>query len=108
METLFEQFGRDAVSETLNDLTNPGVPFDPNGPDLQIGVNPNTLIPTKNLDSLDPNRLKMVSKTGQNQSIKVYRNGVIYDGHHRVKNAIRNQSAVDVEIIYKYNYRFRR
>ena len=62
METLFEQFGRDAVSETLNDLTNPGVPFDPNGPDLQIGVNPNTLIPTKNLDSLDPNRLKMQSE----------------------------------------------
>ena len=35
-----------------------GKPFDPKGPKVQIGVDPKTLTPSKNLESLDTYRLK--------------------------------------------------
>ncbi len=73
-----------------------GVPYDPDGPYVQIGVDPTTLTPRKNLTTLDPQRLKTVERYGSSQAITVYRNGVVQDGHHRLANAIANNRPIDV------------
>jgi RHS repeat-associated protein len=75
-----------------------GKPFDPEGPKVQIGVDPKTLTPTKDLTTLDPVRLKNVEIFGRDQALSVYRNGVIEDGHHRLANALANNRAVDIVI----------
>lgn len=76
-----------------------GKPFDPKGPSVQEGVDPHTLTPTKDLSTLDPQRLKQVQQYGMNQSITVYRDGTIEDGHHRLRIALENNAAVDVNVL---------
>ena len=75
---------------------NPGKDFQPNGPNVQLGVNPNTLTPTKDLSTLSPYRMNNAVKYGGNQAISVTNTGVILDGHHRVAHAIKNGQMVDV------------
>ena len=75
-----------------------GKPFDPKGPKVQIGVDPKTLTPSKNLASLDSYRLKNAEIFGRDQALSVYRNGVIEDGNHRLANALANNRSVDVVI----------
>ena len=75
-----------------------GKPFNPKGPKLQIGVDPKTLTPSKNLKTLDPIRLRDAEIFGRDQALRVYRNGVIEDGNHRLANALAKNRAVDVSI----------
>ena len=75
---------------------NPGNAFKPGVTGFQYGVNPNTLTPTKNLSNLDPQRITNAVRYGGNQSITAGLTGKIYDGHHRVADAIRNGRAIDV------------
>ena len=76
-----------------------GKPFDPDGPRIQEGVDPHTLTPTKDLSTLNPQRLQQVQQYGMNQSIEVYRDGTVADGHHRLRLALENNAAVDVNIV---------
>ena len=75
---------------------NPGVPFQPGKTGIQYGVDPNTLIPEKNLSTLDPQRIANAVKYAGDQLIRVGLDGNILDGHHRVADAIANGRAVDV------------
>ena len=79
---------------------NPGVPFKTGQRigTIQYGVDPNTLIPKKNLKTLDPNRIKSAVKYAGDQALEVSRNGYIQQGHHRAADAIAHGRAVDVEI----------
>jgi len=77
-----------------------GKSFDPKGKVVQEGVDPNTLKPGKKLDTLDPNRQKNAVKYAGDKPIIVDRNGNVLDGHHRLNDAIKNGSAVDVQIGY--------
>ena len=79
-----------------------GPPYDPNGPRRQEGVDPNTLKPVKDLNTLDPQRIQNAVKYAGDESIQVYRDGTIYQGHHRVADAIKNRRAVDVFIEYMF------
>ncbi|WP_353324618.1 RHS repeat-associated core domain-containing protein, partial [Chitiniphilus shinanonensis] len=76
-----------------------GVPFDPTGRRVQEGVNPKSLKPQKDLSKLDKGRLRRVEENARDQSIEVTRDGVIQQGHHRVRNAIDNGRSVDVKVI---------
>ena len=76
--------------------SNPGKPFEPGKTGFQYGVDPNTLIPQKNLATLDPKRMADAIKFGGDQSIRVGRTGIIQDGHHRVADAIKNGRAIDI------------
>ncbi len=77
-----------------------GKAFDPKGATVQEGVNPNTLKPGKNLDTLDPKRQKDAVKYAGDKPIIVDRNGNVLDGHHRLNDAIKNGRAVDIQIGY--------
>ena len=77
-----------------------GIDFVPNGNSVQEGVNPNSLIPSKDLDSLDSQRMNNAVKYAGDKPIVVNKNGVVLDGHHRLKYAIMNNKAVDVTIGY--------
>ena len=77
-------------------VKNPGVPFKPGVRGFQSGVNPNTLKPTKDLASLDPQRIINAVKYGGDQAISVSLSGQILDGHHRVADAIRNGRMIDI------------
>ena len=91
--------GYDVARAQLPQKTlNPGKDFQPNGPSIQEGVNPNTLTPTKNLSMLSPQRMQNAIKYGGNQAISVTSTGVILDGHHRVAYAIKNRQMVDVVV----------
>lgn len=70
--------------------------FKPGQTGLQYGVDPNTLTPVKDLADLDPYRMSNAVKYGINQAVKVVKTGIIYDGHHRVANAIKNGRTIDV------------
>lgn len=63
---------------------------------IQIGVNPRTLIPVKDLSTLAPARLQDAVEHGQFHAIDVTRDGEILDGHHRTRAAIEGGRAVDV------------
>jgi len=78
-----------------------GVPFDPSHPSghVQIGVDPRTLRPVKDLNSLDQQRLANAEKFARDQSIEVNRRGEVLQGHHRLKNAIDHGRVVDVVIV---------
>ena len=76
--------------------SNPGVDFVPGKTGYQYGVNPNTLIPSKDLSTLDPQRIANAVKYAGDQLIRVGRTGIILDGHHRVADAIANGRAIDV------------
>ena len=77
-----------------------GKPFDPHGEKLQIGVDPKTITPSKDLSSLDPIRLKNVERFGREQAIVVTRMGRVVNGNHRLANAIIHKRAIDVVIFY--------
>ena len=77
---------------------NIGLDFIPNGPSVQEGVNPNSLKPAKNLDSLDYERMVRANKFAGNRPIIVDRNGYVLDGHHRLKFAIEHNKPIDVSI----------
>ena len=79
---------------------NIGPDFDPNGPLVQEGINPNSLNPSKELDSLDPTRMKNAVKYASNKPIIVDRNGNVFDGHHRLRFAIEHNKPIDVSIGY--------
>lgn len=75
---------------------NPGEPFQPGKTGFQLGVDPNTLTPTKDLSTLDPKRVADAVKYAGDQLIEVGITGRILDGHHRVLDAILSGRAVDV------------
>ena len=77
-----------------------GKVFDPKGKVVQEGVDPNTLNPGKNLNTLDPIRQKNAVKYAGDKPIIVDRKGNVLDGHHRLKDAIENSRAVDIQIGY--------
>ena len=77
-----------------------GPDFKPNGPAVQEGINPNSLIPKKDLSTLDPARMADAIKHAGNRPIVVDKSGAVLDGHHRLAYAIKNNQAVDVSIGY--------
>ena len=84
----------------LKKTTDPiGPNFVPYGKSVQEGVNPNSLIPTKDLSTLDNQRMQNAVKYG-GEPIIVDNLGNVLDGHHRLKYAIKNNKAVDVSIGY--------
>ena len=95
------------VVSTVNNISskinrapaNPGKPFNELGSAIQYGVDPNTLIPTKNLNSLDPHRMADAVKYAGDQMVYVGRTGIIHDGHHRVAHAIQTGRAIDVYVL---------
>lgn len=76
--------------------TNPGSPFKAGKTGFQYGVDPNTLIPSKDLSTLDSQRISDAVKFGGNHSVIVGKTGIIQDGHHRVADAIKNGRAIDI------------
>ena len=84
----------------MYEKSNIGPDFDPNGPSVQEGVNPNSLKPTKDLSTLDPARIKNSIKYAENKPIIVDSDGNVLDGHHRLKYAIDNNRPVDVSVGY--------
>ncbi len=79
-----------------NTPANPGKPFEAGKTGIQHGVNPNTLIPQKDLSTLNPQRMANAVKFGGDQAVRVGRTGIIQDGHHRVADAIMNGRAIDI------------
>lgn len=75
-----------------------GVPFNPNARGVQVGVNPRTLIPAKDLSSLSSSRVRDAVRHAGDHAIIVNRNGRVLNGHHRLSDAIRNNRAIDVQI----------
>lgn len=75
---------------------NPGKPFEAGKTGLQNGIDPNTLIPQKDLTTLNPQRMANAIKYGGDQAVRVGRTGIIQDGHHRVADAIMNGRAIDI------------
>jgi len=78
-----------------------GKPFDPTKPkgSVQIGVNPNTIRPGKDLSKLDRGRLRRAEQYGKNKALKYGQfEGKLRDGNHRLRNAIDKNRAVDVII----------
>jgi hypothetical protein len=65
---------------------------------IQEGVNPKTLTPAKDLEKLNPSRLRDAAQYARDKAIEVTSNGTIRDGHHRVKNAIDAGRAVDTVV----------
>ena len=66
---------------------NPGKPFNPNGPSIQIGVDPNTIVIDR---EILPSKLNHVSQ--------IARNDVICDGNHRTELARMMGWTIDVEV----------
>ena len=81
---------------TLSKPSNPGKAFKEGKIGIQYGIDPNTLTPQKDLNSLDPQRMADAVKFAGDQSIIVSRTGIIQNGHHRVADAIINGRAVDI------------
>ena len=81
------------VSKTPVNL---GKPFEAGKTGIQHGVNPNTLIPQKDLSTLNPQRMANAVRFGGDQAVRVGRTGIIQDGHHRVADAIMNGRAIDI------------
>ena len=55
---------------------NPGKPFEVGKLGLQEGVDPNTLIPTKDLSTLNPQRIANAVKFAGDQAVIVGRTGI--------------------------------
>ena len=89
-----------AASKSITDF-GVGEPFIAGQPvgTIQIGVDPKTLTP--NGRTLIPSRLETAERYGKDMVVEVFSNGVIYDGHHRVANAIRYGRSVDVLVRFK-------
>ena len=82
-------------------IENAGKPFEAGRAmgSVQMGVDPNTLIPAKDLSTLKANDIASAAKYAGNKCIQVSRDGVIQQGHHRLTDAINNGRAVDVKIV---------
>jgi len=95
---LISSQGTPSSSTSSNKKTpaNPGKPFEAGKTGIQHGVNPNTLIPQKDLATLNPQRMANAVKFGGDQAVRVGRTGIIQDGHHRVADAIMNGRAIDI------------
>lgn len=96
-------WGRDLVAGSPK--PNPGRSFNPFGNRVQMGVDPNTLVPAKDMKNLTKipggtQRVANAVKHGGDKPIIVDRKGNILDGHHRVYDAIRNGRTVDIQIGY--------
>lgn len=85
-------------STFLNKTTNPGIPFKSGVTGMQYGVDPNTLTPVKDLSTLNKYRMASAVKYGSNHAVEVGLTGKIYDGHHRVADAINNGRAIDIYV----------
>ena len=77
-----------------------GKVFDRKGSSVQEGIDPNTLIPSKDLSTLDPLRVQNTIRYAMDKPIIVDRNGVVLDVHHRLFAAIKSGRAVDIQIGY--------
>ncbi|MDF2804183.1 MAG: hypothetical protein K0S61_4088, partial [Anaerocolumna sp.] len=109
IDDLINKYGKSSVTAGLKklgiDLQDSskkyiGPDFNPKGKVVQEGINPNSLHPTKDLGTLDNQRMKNAVKYGGDKPIIVDRNGTVLDGHHRLKYAITNNKAVDISIGY--------
>jgi hypothetical protein len=80
-----------------------GEPFTPGSHDrntILYGIDPLTLKAQKDLNDLSPERLHAVDRDDRKfQLIEVTKDGVVRDGHHRLKLAIQEGRAVDVIIV---------
>jgi RHS repeat-associated protein len=76
-----------------------GKPFDPKGPKTQEGVDPTTLKPSKDLRSLNRDRLDKAEENAREQGVDARRSGELQDGNHRTRNAIDNDRSIDVNIV---------
>ena len=90
-----------AVATTVRKITvkapsNIGKSFEVGKTGLQTGVDPNTLIPKKDLSTLNLHRMADAIKYAGDQAVRVGKTGIILDGHHRVADAIMNGRAIDV------------
>jgi RHS repeat-associated protein len=75
-----------------------GDAFNPNNTSgSQVGVDGRTVTPSKDLNTLDRGRLDSVERLGDN-TVTVDRNGRVLDGHHRLKNSIDRNRAIDLII----------
>ena len=77
-----------------------GKAFNPNGPSAQIGVDPNTLEISRPILPAKMNAIRMEYQMngGIYRAVEVWRNGLIYDGNHRVAFAREIGAAIDVII----------
>ena len=100
VESFNEATTPSGTGTTPKPVTSVGQPFNPSGGTVQVGVDPNTLIPTKNLTTLDPIRQANAVQHAGSGTIIVDRSGVILDGHHRVLDAIQHGRMVDIQIGY--------
>lgn len=83
-------------------VENAGVPFKAGMPKgtIQYGVDPNTLISkSKDLSKINKAEIDSAMKYAGEHAIRVYQNGEIDNGFHRVADAINNGRAVDVHIV---------
>ncbi|MFC4104265.1 S8 family serine peptidase [Paenibacillus xanthanilyticus] len=88
------------VTTRASSLTSIGKPFNPNGPKVQMGIDPRTLTPTKDLSTLNSQRLKNAVQYGGDKTIIVDSSGRVLDGHHRLKYALQTGKAVDIQVGY--------
>ena len=92
--------GINAAKNARVQTPNAGKPFDPNGPSVQIGVDPNTV----NIQRpISPEKLKAIYKEarvngGINRPVEVMRNGNIIDGNHRTIYARETGSSIDIYV----------
>ncbi len=81
----------------------PGVgdPFRSGQPEgsVQYGVNPRTLIPSKDPSTLNEDRVRNAVRHARDRAIEVSADGLIQDGNHRRIGAIRERRAVDVVVV---------
>ncbi|GGD56780.1 hypothetical protein [Paenibacillus nasutitermitis] len=75
-----------------------GKSFESSGKSVQLGVDPRTLNPTKDLSTLNPTRVQNAVKYGGDKTIIVDRKGNVLDGHHRLQDAINTGKSVDIQI----------
>jgi len=80
------------------DLYGVGLPFNPDGPSVQIGVNPHTLTPQANRAGMSESRIDYYRSQERDTTITVDRDGVLQQGHHRLAAAILEGRVVDVMV----------
>lgn len=77
-----------------------GKAFDPKGPSVQIGVDPNTVNITRDIL---PEKLKAIHHEAQvnggiYRPVEVFRNGNIIDGNHRTQYARETDGLIDIYV----------
>jgi hypothetical protein len=66
---------------------------------IQIGVNPATLTPGKNLRTLDSGRLRQAVMHAGDHAIEVTTDGLVRNGNHRLKDALKRGKTIDIRIV---------